>query len=141
MAAANAVANLMAPAPLGHGVYSALDRARLTLHEAELADTAEERYALAHVAALRMAAAVLAARPRLMPRRGPRNAWSVLTKVAPELGDWAAFFAAGAAKRAAAEARIPGAVTNPEADDLLRDAERFLLVIERVLELPPSQAA
>lgn len=139
--AANAVANLLAPAPLGPGVYSALDRARLTLHEAELAETAGERYALAHVAALRMAAAVLAARPRLTPRRGPRNAWSVLTKVAPELGDWAAFFAAGAAKRAAAEAGITGVVTNPEADDLLRDAERFLLVVERVLELPPSQAA
>src|SRR5690606_3374161 len=128
-------------APLGPGVFSALDRARMTLRDAELAETPAERYAGAHVAALRMAAAVLAARPRPVSRRGSRNAWVVLAKVAPELAQWAAFFANGASKRAAAEAGLPNAVTAEEADALLRDGQRFLLVVERVLELPPSQAA
>ena len=34
----------------------------------------------------------------------PRNVWNVLTAGAPKLDEWAAFFAAGAGKRAAAEA-------------------------------------
>ena len=50
--------------------------------------------------------------------------------VAPELRDWAAFFAAGAAKRAAAEAGIPRVVTAREADDLMRSAEQFIAVVE-----------
>jgi L-fucose isomerase-like protein len=56
--------------------------------------------------------------------------------VSPELGEWAAFFAAGAAKRAAAEAGIPRVVTAREADDMLRDAERFLAVVETTLGMP-----
>ena len=55
--------------------------------------------------------------------RRPRNAWVLLTEVAPELAEWAAFFAAGARKRAAAEAGIESAVTARDADDLVRDVE------------------
>ena len=94
-----------------------------------------ERYALAHLAALRGAAAVLACRARPAPparRSRPTSAWVLLTQVAPELGEWATFFAAGARKRAAAEAGLP-AVTAREADDLLRDAEAFLAVVEAVV--------
>jgi hypothetical protein len=99
------------------------------------------RYATAHLAALRAAAAVLAARARPAApgrRRGgrPVSVWALLTMVSPELGEWAAFFAAGAAKRAAAEAGIPRVVTAREADDMLRDAERFLAVVETTLGMP-----
>ena len=55
-----------------------------------------------------------------------RNAWVLLAEVAPEFAEWAAFFSAGAAKRAAAEAGSRRAVTEREADDLVRDADRFL---------------
>ncbi len=93
-----------------------------------------QRYALAHLAALRAAAAVLACRTRPLtaPARHtrPTSAWVLLRAVAPELGEWADFFAAGARKRAAAQAGLPGIVTPREADDLLRDAERFLAVVE-----------
>ena len=47
------------------------------------------------------------------------------------------FFAAGAAKRAAAEAGSTRAVTEREADDLVRDADRFLAVVEQALGLVP----
>jgi hypothetical protein len=47
------------------------------------------------------------------------------------------FFAAGAAKRAAAEAGSTRAVTEREADDLVRDADRFLAVVEQALGLTP----
>ena len=51
----------------------------------------------------------------------------------PELGEWAAFFAAGAAKRAAAEAGLTHAVTEREADDLVRDVGTFLGVVETTI--------
>ncbi|MBF4160608.1 chromosome segregation protein SMC [Nocardioides sp. CBS4Y-1] len=94
------------------------------------------RYACAHVAALRAAAALLAAqaRPHASKRR-QKNAWVLLAEVAPELAEWAAFFAGGARKRAAAEAGSTRAVSEREADDLVRDADRFLAVVEQRLGL------
>jgi hypothetical protein len=97
-----------------------------------------ERYALAHLAALRCAAAILAERARPEPlehrrTRRLRSAWSLLADVAPEMAEWAAFFAAGAVKRAAAEAGIEGAVTAREADDLLRDCMTFLALVETTI--------
>ena len=77
---------------------------------------------------------MLACRARPAPTTGrrarPTSAWVLLAAVAPELAEWAEFFAAGARKRAAAEAGVPAAVTPREADDLLRDAEAFLAVVE-----------
>jgi hypothetical protein len=95
------------------------------------------RYATAHLAALRAAAAVLAARARPVPARRGRltNVWVLLTMVAPELGEWAAYFAASAGKRAAAEAGIPRVVSAREADDLVRAAESFVSVVDLALGL------
>ncbi|MGH3502689.1 MAG: SAV_6107 family HEPN domain-containing protein [Nocardioidaceae bacterium] len=106
------------------------------------------RYACAHVAALRAAAAVLAVRARPSGRSGQRNvqrnaqrnsqrnAWELLVAVAPELAEWAVLFSSCARKRAAAEAGLRSAVTQREADDQLRDAERFLLVVGRAIGVP-----
>ena len=117
--------------------------ARSGLAEAAAEPSAGERYAAAHLSALRAAAAVLACLARPVPatrrRSRPTSAWVLLTAVAPELGEWAAFFAAGARKRAAAEAGLPHAVTAREADDLVREAEAFLLVVETTLGLTAQQ--
>lgn len=93
------------------------------------------RYAAAHLAALRAAAALLASRARPVPTRRSRvtSVWVLLAGVAPELDEWARFFALAAGKRAAAEAGIPRVVTSREADDLLRAAEEFVLVVEAAL--------
>lgn len=94
------------------------------------------RYAAAHLAALRAAAAVLAARAEPGPRnpRSPvQSVWALLALVAPELGGWAEYFAQGSSKRAAAEAGIPRVVSAREADDLLRAAEQFVAVVESAL--------
>lgn len=111
--------------------------ARQGLDEAAVTRQDGLRYATAHLAALRSAAAMLAARAQ--PAPGVRNrmtsVWALLTRVAPDLGEWAAFFAAGAARRAAAEAGIPRAVSARDADDLLRAAEQFTAVVEVALEL------
>src|SRR6187200_2381257 len=123
--------------------HSYLDRAAESLREAALTAEVPARYALAHVAALRATAGLLAARARPVPgarRRPQKNAWVLLAEVAPEFAEWATFFAAGASKRAAAEAGSTRAVTEREADDLLRDADRFLGVIEQSLGLAPHLA-
>jgi pyruvate kinase len=114
-----------------------LGTARHDLATAMVTTVGTERYAAAHLAALRTAAAVLAVRTRPAATKRPRNVWSMLPQVAPELTEWAAFFAAGAAKRAAAEAGSTRAVTEREADDLVRDADRFLAVVEQALGLAP----
>jgi hypothetical protein len=57
----------------------------------------------------------------------------VLPRVAPELAEWASFFAASATRRAALEAGRTSVVTAREADDLLRDAERFGDVVAELL--------
>jgi hypothetical protein len=108
-----------------------LQRARTALIEAELATRPSERFLAAHVAALRVAALVLAqrARPGRTASR-PRDAWLVLSEVAPELGEWAAFFAATAGKREAVRAGATAVVTAREADDLIRDAQTFLTLVE-----------
>ncbi|WP_328317015.1 SAV_6107 family HEPN domain-containing protein [Streptomyces sp. NBC_00388] len=126
-----------------------LAQARSGLDEAAGLEEPNERYATAHLAALRTAAAVLASRARpddarrrnAGPGRGRRNAirtaWELLPELAPELTEWSALFASGAARRARAEAGIPGAAGSRDADDLLRDAGMFLRLVERLLALQP----
>ncbi|MGI5399598.1 SAV_6107 family HEPN domain-containing protein [Streptomyces sp. CA-135486] len=119
-----------------------LAQARTGLDEAATLDTPNERYATAHLAALRTAAAVLAARgrPETSERRRQRirSAWEVLPETAPELTEWSALFASGARRRARAEAGIQGAASSRDADDLLRDAAMFLRLVERMLVLQPA---
>ncbi|WP_053202366.1 SAV_6107 family HEPN domain-containing protein [Jiangella muralis] len=130
--------------PMGHAALDLIEHARLCLAEAASAGHAGDRFAAAHLAALRAAAAVLAAKARPAEsgrgrgRRGhgPRNVWDLLPGVAPELAEWAAFFGANAGKRAAAQAGLPGAVTPREADDLLREADSFLGLVCVLLGLP-----
>src|SRR3954465_3208685 len=118
-----------------------LAQARAGLDEAAVLETPNERYATAHLAALRTAAAVLAARgrPEPSPRRRARirSAWEVLPEIAPELTDWSALFASGAARRARAEAGIRGAASARDADDLIRDVGMFPGFVERMLVLRP----
>jgi hypothetical protein len=124
------------PFDLPAAAHSYLERSAASLREAMSTPEVSLRYALAHVAALRATAALLSARALPAPgRRGQRNAWVLLAEVAPEFGEWAAFFAAGASKRAAAEAGSQTAVTAREADDLIRDADAFLALVEESLGL------
>lgn len=115
---------------------SLLRTARQGLAEADAESDPGTRYICAHLAALRAAAAIVAARGEPgsgSRRRRPRSVWELLPQVEPALAEWAAFFAASAAKRAAAEAGLPRAATADEAENLLRDASTFLAVAERAL--------
>jgi hypothetical protein len=126
------------PSRVPGAALSLLRTARQGLAEAEAEGDPATRYIGAHLAALRAAAAIVAARGEPgtgARRRRPRSVWELLPQVEPALAEWAAFFAASAAKRAAAEAGLPRAASAREADDLLRDANTFVAVAERALGL------
>ena len=109
-------------------------QSRGVLAEATMAWDPGERFRLAHLAALRAAAAVVADRGRPAgARRRLMSVWVLLDTIAPELSDWTRYFAAGASQRAAVEAGARHAVGRRAADDQVRSAEEFVLTIERTL--------
>jgi len=116
---------------------SALDllgAARAGLASTAGAGDAAERYTGAHLAALRAAAAVVAVRARPDRRRaGQPSVWALLASVAPELREWAVFFAAGSRTRAAVQAGVTRLVSARDADDLVRQAEEFIGLAERLV--------
>ncbi|MFI6319275.1 SAV_6107 family HEPN domain-containing protein [Nonomuraea sp. NPDC050556] len=123
---------------LSPAVRAHLTDSRSCLAEATTARTPASRYVAAHLAALRAAAAILAARPRPMEgrRRRLRSAWDLLPEAEPQLAQWAPYFAESAAKRAAAEAGMVRGVTMSDADELLAEAETFVSAVETLLGVP-----
>jgi hypothetical protein len=132
-------ATTLARPPVSTAARMLLERSRAGLLQSCDARFAADRYVTAHLAALRAAAAVLAVRSRPGGRGGPRSVWEVLPRLAPEMGEWASFFASTASRRAAIEAGRPDVVSPREADDLLRDAEAFHHLVESSLGLPYQQ--
>jgi SAV_6107-like HEPN len=119
-----------ASAPTPRAALALLRQAAEGLAEAHRRPEPMLRYPAAYLAALRAGAAVLAMRARPAPRRGAsRSVWQLLADVAPEYGEWAAYFASCSATRAAAEAGIERLVGSRDADDLLRQAEQFLELV------------
>ncbi|GAA1143185.1 SAV_6107 family HEPN domain-containing protein [Ornithinicoccus hortensis] len=116
-------------------VLDLLERSRDGLVQACHSELAAERYTEAHLAALRAAAALLASRSAPSGRARPRSVWEVLPTVAPELGEWATFFAGTGRRRISLERSMSG-VSPREADDLVRQAETFLELIRAALHLP-----
>ena len=127
--------------PVTPAAFDLLERSRQDLLAAwDSAGDAPLRYLHAHLAALRCAAAVLAVRGHAAPRRRgstPRSAWETLPRVAPELTDWAAFFATTAVRRSAIEAGRHDVVDAESAEHVMRRAEAFHRAVEAVLGLPP----
>lgn len=119
--------------------FDLIEGSKRALSRAALAPSPHERYAAAHLAALRAAAAVIAVVAPQGPRYRVRSAWVVLREACPPLAEWADFFAAGAQTRAAAEAGIP-CVSGRAADDLVREAELFLSRVCQVLEVAHQPA-
>lgn len=126
-----------APRPgLSGSARGLLAHAHSVLAEAANADSAADRFRLAHLAALRTAAVVFAERGRpASARRRLVSAWVLVEAVAPEFSEWASYFAAGATARAAVEAGAVSAVSARDADDQLRAAGEFLLLVEDSLGL------
>lgn len=125
----------VATPPSASTVLDLLDRSRAGLIQACRSQSAAQRYTEAHLAALRAAAALVAARTMLGGRSRPRSVWEVLPGLAPELAEWAVFFASSGRRRLALE-RGATMVSPREADDLVRQCETFVELVRSALHLP-----
>jgi hypothetical protein len=114
-------------------VLELLERAEASLLAACHSREVDQRHQHARLGALRAAAALVVARST-GSASGPRSLWAVLPVVAPELGEWAGFFAAATRRTG-----TPGIPSTREADDLLRQAETFLDLVRAGLGLPASR--
>ncbi|OZM74654.1 hypothetical protein CFN78_04855 [Amycolatopsis antarctica] len=120
--------------PVARAAESLLRQARRGLAEAGGEADPAERFIGSYLSALRAAAAVLSARGR--PHRGrarPASVWVLLDSAAPELREWAAFYTANSATRAAAQAGITRMVSAQSADELHRQTAHFLTLVTRVI--------
>ncbi len=108
-----------------------LQRADRLLMEAAGELDPRERFQTAYLAALRGAAAVLAATESARPaRERSRSAWVLMSRAAPEFVMWSDYFADHSATRAALEAGISRTVTDREADDFYTRVGAFLHDVE-----------
>jgi len=130
------------PGPRGATAASALElveRSRADLLQACHSRGIAQRYQHSQLAAMRAAAALVSARAVPTGQARPRSLWDLLPSVAPELTEWAGFFAAVTSRHPSLAGSVPagqGQITAREADDLLRQAETFVELVCRALGLP-----
>lgn len=128
----------------GHAAAGLLITAADVLDDAARCSSPQRRFSNAYVAALRAAAAVVAATRSRRSGSGPRSVWSLLASSAPELTEWAEYFAALTGQRLAVESGAAMAVSQRQADDLLRDVAAFLdhavVAVQRRAPLPTAVA-
>jgi hypothetical protein len=115
-----------------------LARAATELAAAEAEPDPAQRFLRAHLAALRAGASALAGRGSTAARGRPRAVWELVRREVPELGAWTAYFAAGAALRAAVESGREPPVSRDQADQVLTMAGLFIEMIEG---LPAARAS
>lgn len=104
-----------------------------SIAEATQHDDPTDRFDAANVAALRAAAAVVSVRahhgstagPQAGRHRGLETVWDILPRIAPELAEWADFFVLHSRVRGVARSDRSVRIGQRQADDLLRDADRF----------------
>ena len=133
--------NVRMPSAAAELLQSALQCMRY----AERVADANLRFSLAHRSALRCVAAVLAVSASAAPigagsaMSRPQNAWMLARTVAPELSEWADYYASATPMRQAAESGSP-VITDRMADDAVRDASQFMwevaAVVARVAHRP-----
>ena len=133
------------PAPSAGTVLDLLDRSRAGLVQACRSQSAAQRYTEAHLAALGLRPGDLVEGTVVPGRSRPRSVWEALPGIAPELREWAVFFASSGRRRLALE-RGSAMVSAREADDLVRQCETFLELVRGALHLPfaeplPSELA
>jgi hypothetical protein len=128
------------PAPLA---LKLVESARQKLAAGKRDTSAVDRYVAAYMAALRAAAAVIAAKPKqgdLGRRRRPQNIWELLPRAEPALGRWAAHFSAVAAARGPVRFGRIWPVSRRQADMLFGDAEAFVSLAEDALSVVAQPA-
>lgn len=116
-----------------------LEQSRQCLAEAYAAELAAARFVTSQDAAMRAAAALVAGADR-RGRSRRQDLWPLVAARAPELGEWADYFALAAVRREQIESG-PARVPVREADDLLRAAEAFVEAVTVTLGMPRGERA
>ena len=137
---------MAAPAPVDPAVVELVARCDAELVAAQLATDPADRFLHAHLGALRLAGALLAAAGARPPRGRPRSAWDRLTAAVPDSASWAAFFTSGARIRAALDAGVDSvddafATTWVEAAEDFRDEVCHRVGIDPYADLRSSLSA
>lgn len=131
--------SLVSAGPVGprpsHGMWHAdvvLVQARALLADAQEQSGPADRFRIAHLAALRAAAALLltVGTPGRRPAPRPTSAWLLIDRLLPDFRQWSDYFAARAAQRAAADAGATGAVTAAQAAEMLAAVPTFLALVD-----------
>lgn len=123
----------MVQTPLPDAVRDLIARSQAELSAATATREPGQAFVHAHLAALRAGAALVQARGRPGPRSGTRTVWDMVTRVAPTLADYAAYFAANAATRSAIEAGR-GDVDADAVERALGVAEQFHEAVVTLLD-------
>ncbi len=88
-----------------------------------------DRYVAAYEAAEELALVVISALPGRV--RGRHDVWELLARRAPYLAEWASFFGYLSTRVRVVAAGERAIVAEREADDLVRDLERFTVDVAR----------
>lgn len=112
-----------------------LTQAWRAIAESQAAEEPELRFERAAVGAVRAASAVLAGFPNQVRGARAQSVWTLLVRCAPEMREWADFFAAATRSCVLLRSRgvASGGITQRLADDLLRDADRFTHEVRSLL--------
>lgn len=124
------------PGPVAPAALALLADAGREIDRAMSSVELTDRYAAAHLGALRAAAAVLATRAKPSTRGRRPSAWDLLSKVAPEYAEWSAFFAAGSSIRQQAQAGLGRMLTTRVVDDMVRQSAQFIELVRVAIEQP-----
>ena len=114
--------------PTAASALELVERSRADLLQACHSRGIAQRYQHSQLAAMRAAAALVSARAVPTGQAGPRSLWDLLPSVAPELTEWAGFFAAVTSRHPSLAGSVPAV--------LLRQAETFVELVCRALGLP-----
>ncbi len=120
--------------PASPEAVALLGQAEHGLTEVGREATPAGRFVASYLSALRAGAAILVAKGRPHRRAArPQSTWTLLTAAAPEVTQWAEYFAAHSAAYAAAQAGISRRVGAEAADELRDRAGEFLALARRVV--------
>lgn len=120
--------------PASPEAVSLLAQARHGLAEAGREHAPAARFVASYLSALRAGAAILVAKGRPHRRAAkPQSTWTLLASAAPEMEQWAEYFAARSATHASAQAGIMRGIDAATADDLRRRAGEFVALAHRVV--------
>lgn len=123
-------------APADRAAVELVARCDAELVAAQLSTDPADRFLHAHLAALRLAGALLLAAGARPPRGRPRSAWDRLAAAVPACSGWADFFTAGARVRAAIDAGADS-VDDAFASAWVAAAEDFRDAVCRRLAIDP----